>query len=109
MPWDHVWIDVHIATMDNSIDNEYGIINNAAIAIKDGKIAWLGLKAQLPKFDVFPSLFIVAKEVGLLDIDSHTHLIFAVIVVMNLSKNYKAPVMDIAANGGNFNNCSCMS
>lgn len=36
-------IDVNIATMDPNLDTPYGAIENAAIAIKDGKINWLGL------------------------------------------------------------------
>ena len=46
--WDALWIDINLATMQG---DEYGIIENAALAIKDGKIAWLGAKADLPEFD----------------------------------------------------------
>ena len=34
--------DANIATMDSNINAPYGAIENAAIAIKNGKIAWIG-------------------------------------------------------------------
>ncbi|MGL4900484.1 MAG: imidazolonepropionase-like domain-containing protein, partial [Shewanella sp.] len=52
MSWDQVWIDVNLATMDPYISAPYGAIPHAAIAVKDGKIAWLGPRSELPAFDV---------------------------------------------------------
>ena len=52
MSWDQVWIDVNLATMDPSVSAPYGAITNAAIAVKDGKIAWLGPRSELPAFDL---------------------------------------------------------
>jgi imidazolonepropionase len=42
--WDSLWTNLHLATMQEG----YGEIRDAAIAIKDGKIAWLGARAMLP-------------------------------------------------------------
>ncbi len=77
--WDLLITDANIATMDNSIDQAYGTIENAALAIKDGYIAWLGKQTDLPAFDVFATPTISAKGQWLTPglIDCHTHLVFA--------------------------------
>lgn len=79
MSWDQVWIDVNLATMDPSISAPYGAFTNAAIAVKDGKIAWLGPRSELPAFDVL-SIPVYRGKGGWITpglIDAHTHLIFA--------------------------------
>ena len=79
MSWDHVWIDINIATMNPSISGDYGAITQGAIAVKDGKIAWLGKQADLPQFDALATPIYRGKggwiTPGL--IDAHTHLVFA--------------------------------
>ena len=79
MSWDQVWIDVNLATMDPSRSEAYGAITDAAIAVKDGKIAWLGPRCELPHFDVLATPVYRGKggwiTPGL--IDAHTHLVFA--------------------------------
>jgi imidazolonepropionase len=79
MSWDHVWIDVNIATMETSSNEAYGAITQAAIAVKDGKIAWLGPRSELPEFDVLATPVYRGKggwiTPGL--IDAHTHLVYA--------------------------------
>jgi imidazolonepropionase len=77
-PWDSLWTNGHFATMRAS-GAPYGAIENAAIAVKDGRIAWLG-----PMADVPGDQRAAAREVhnlvgrwvtpGL--IDCHTHLIY---------------------------------
>jgi len=65
--------------MDPSISVPYGAITNAAIAVKDGKIAWLGPRSELPAFDVL-SIPVYRGKGGWITpglIDAHTHLIFA--------------------------------
>jgi len=42
--WDVLFTNVHLATMDGG----YGEIRDAAIAVKDGRIAWLGPRTALP-------------------------------------------------------------
>ncbi|NRA71865.1 MAG: imidazolonepropionase [Gammaproteobacteria bacterium] len=73
--FDSVWLDVNLATINN---DDYGIIENAAIAIKDGKIAWLGPRAKLPSFDVLATPTYQGKggwiTPGL--IDCHSHLVY---------------------------------
>lgn len=79
MSWDQVWIDVNVATMDTNIQGAYGVIPQAAIAVKDGKIAWVGPRSELPEFDVLATPVYRGKggwiTPGL--IDAHTHLVFA--------------------------------
>ncbi|RPA51008.1 imidazolonepropionase [Shewanella vesiculosa] len=79
MSWDQVWIDVNVATMDTNIQGAYGVIHQAAIAVKDGKIAWVGPRSELPEFDVLATPVYRGKggwiTPGL--IDAHTHLVFA--------------------------------
>lgn len=98
--FDSVWIDVNLATMN---ENDYGIIENGAIAIKDGKIAWLGKRADLPPFDVFATPTYQGKggwiTPGL--IDCHTHIVYG----GNRAKEFEmrlegASYQDIAAAGG---------
>jgi len=71
--------DANIATMDSAIDAPYGAIENAALAIKNGEIVWLGEQSNLPSFDAFatPTLSIKGQWLTPGLIDCHTHLIFA--------------------------------
>ena len=77
-PWDSLWTHGRLATMRaNGVP--YGAVENAAIAVRDGRIAWLG-----PMADVPGDQRTVAREVhnlvgrwvtpGL--IDCHTHLVY---------------------------------
>lgn len=45
MAWDMLLTNVHLATMAG---DGYGEIHDAAIAVQDGRIAWLGPRAELP-------------------------------------------------------------
>jgi imidazolonepropionase len=74
--WDRLFLDAHLATMLPG-GAPYGAIAHGAVAVRDGRIAWLGPAATLPHQD--------AREVLGLDgawitpglIDCHTHLVFA--------------------------------
>lgn len=77
MPCDSLWTNVHLAAMTDT--SPYGVIREAAVAVLDGKINWLGNMKDLP-----PALLKGAKQVfdgngewitpGL--IDCHTHLVY---------------------------------
>ncbi|MBY5922793.1 imidazolonepropionase [Ferrimonas balearica] len=78
MDWDQLWIEVNLATMDPDQEGAYGAIRDGAVAIKDGKIAWVGPRSALPEFDPF-SLPVYRGHGGWLTpglIDCHTHLLF---------------------------------
>ena len=74
--WDRLWTGVHLATMT---DRSLGIIRDGAIAVADGRIAWVGAEA-----DLAPALRRGARRVipcqgawmtpGF--IDCHTHIVF---------------------------------
>jgi len=75
--WDSIWINAHLATLRSG---KYGSIRRAALAVDQGKIAWIGARADLPGE---PEQ--LARELhdgegrwitpGL--IDCHTHLVYA--------------------------------
>ncbi len=80
--WDALWIDVRLATMDPRLcdsTDSYGTLLDAALAVEDGRIVWVGPRSRLPG----PPQGLAAEvhEVagrwmtpGL--IDCHTHLVF---------------------------------
>jgi len=75
--WDSIWINAHLATLRLG---KYGIVRRAALAVDQGRIAWVGARADLPGEPTE-----LAREVhdcegrwitpGL--IDCHTHLVYA--------------------------------
>jgi imidazolonepropionase len=73
--FDRIWRNANLATMDGDAADPLGLIPDGAIAAKDGRIAWIGPRAELPG---------TAEEItdcagdwilpGL--VDCHTHLVF---------------------------------
>ncbi len=69
--------NAHIATMQGS---EYGVIEHAAIAIKNGMIEWIGSKINIPnEISSNVKTVIDAKEQWITPplVDCHTHLVYA--------------------------------
>lgn len=75
--WQTLIINVNIATMTQSATS-YGSIEHAAIAISDGKIAWLGAMTILPKYDTNKVKVIDGHGKWLTPgfIDCHTHIVY---------------------------------
>ena len=75
--WQTLWLNVNLATMTAGAEN-YGTIENAALAVADGKIAWLGRQTELPNFDPEVLTVIDGKGAWLTPglIDCHTHLVY---------------------------------
>lgn len=46
--WDSVWLDANLATMASASSAPYGLIEDGAIVVKDGRISWVGHRASLP-------------------------------------------------------------
>jgi imidazolonepropionase len=72
--WDSLWTNLNLATMQEG----YGEIRDAAIAVKDGKIAWLGARAMLPVNHTAAELHDgdgAWMTPGL--IDCHSHIVYA--------------------------------
>ncbi|MFQ5785958.1 MAG: imidazolonepropionase [Alphaproteobacteria bacterium] len=77
--WDSLWINARLATMTAG-GAAYGAVEDGALAVSDGRIAWIGPRAALPT-----TLDACAREIrdvggrwvtpGL--IDCHTHLVYA--------------------------------
>jgi len=76
--WDTLWLDARLATMAPGSAQAYGAVEGGALAIKDGRIAWLGQRDEL---DGVPEK--LAKQVHWIEgrwitpglIDCHTHLV----------------------------------
>ncbi len=77
--WDAIWLNAHLATMDGVPGaNAYGTIEDGAVAAKDGRIAWVGPRAELPagwRAQVEHDCRGGWLTPGL--IDCHTHLVYA--------------------------------
>lgn len=59
-------------------DDLLGRVSNAAVAIRDGRVAWLGAESDLPsKWHGLPSLDMEGRAVLPGFVDPHTHLVFA--------------------------------
>ncbi len=73
---DVLWRNVHLATM-HAGGVPYGAIENAAIAVRDGRIVWLGETGSLPadlhaeKIEDGHGLWVTPSL-----IDCHTHIVF---------------------------------
>lgn len=75
MTWDTLLINAELATF--ATDAPYGLISDGAIALRDGKIAWVGKRADLPANDEAKNTIDLDGALvtpGL--IDCHTHLVF---------------------------------
>jgi len=73
--WDLLLTDAHIASMTNG-DTPYGVISDAALAVKDGVIAWLGPQHKLPDCEAATTRSVAGQWLTPALIDCHTHLIF---------------------------------
>jgi imidazolonepropionase len=76
--FDTLWIDCHLATMAGRDD--YGIVRNGALAVKDGRIAWIGAAEELPGHPATLAARVEALGGAWVTpgfIDCHTHLVYA--------------------------------
>jgi imidazolonepropionase len=75
--WHTLWLNINLATMTES-GAGYGEITCAALAISNGKIAWLGKEADLPEYKNTTVEVIDGQGKWLTPglIDCHTHLVY---------------------------------
>jgi imidazolonepropionase len=75
--WQTLWLNVNVVTMCNGSEN-YGEILGAALAIADGKIAWVGHEKDLPDFNDGKVKIVDGQGNWLTPglIDCHTHLVY---------------------------------
>lgn len=76
--WDRVWIGIDLATMDAANDS-IGHVGDGVLATRDGRIAWLGTRAELDGMQW--SAAVITPGAGLWItpglIECHTHLVHA--------------------------------
>jgi len=73
--FDMVFTQAQLATLSPSIKAPYGLIDDGAVGIKDGRIVWVGPSDQAPKAKITHALGGALITPGL--VDCHTHLVFA--------------------------------
>ncbi len=76
--YDTIWVDANLATMRPG-GAPYGVIKRGAVAAKDGKIAWVGYAADLPKPpDELAHVVRRCEDAWITPgfVDCHTHLVF---------------------------------
>ena len=74
--WDLLLTDVHLATMTEGA-LPYGIVENGALAVSGGNIAWAGPAAEVPANDSRETRSLEGRWLTPALIDCHTHLVFA--------------------------------
>jgi imidazolonepropionase len=74
MAWDLLLTDCRAATVADAAG--YGTIEDAAIAIEGGHIAWIGSQADLPRQTVKETVSLGGRWLTPGLIDCHTHLVF---------------------------------
>lgn len=77
--WDSLWRGAHLATMANAGEDGFGTIRDGALALKDGRIAWIGPAGDLPKDGIGPHTAVHDVGGGWITpglIDCHTHLVY---------------------------------
>ncbi|AWB08870.1 imidazolonepropionase (plasmid) [Azospirillum humicireducens] len=81
-PWDSLWIDLSVATMDGATMGDadgYGAIADAAVGIKDGRIAYVGPRTELTGAPEDLATEVHSGQGGWMTpglIDCHTHLVY---------------------------------
>lgn len=75
MNWDLLLIDCRAATMAGN-GTPYGAIDDAAIAVKDGRIAWIGPRKDIPLGAARETVRLNGRWVTPGLIDCHTHLVY---------------------------------
>jgi len=73
--WDLLLTDVRIATLRDAASG-YGVIEDGALAIADGNIAWLGASSERPANDARETRSLDNRWITPALIDCHTHLVF---------------------------------
>lgn len=75
--WDRVWVGADLAAMDE--DGGIGHVPDGVLAIRDGRIAWVGTAAQLDSLHWSAEVATDARGLWITPglIECHTHLVYA--------------------------------
>lgn len=83
--WDRVWLGANLATMpgraaykDRHDPDDLGELRDAALAIKDGRIAWIGTRQQLDTMQWSAATVTPADGLWITPglVECHTHLVY---------------------------------
>jgi imidazolonepropionase len=98
---DRLFIDCHVATMVAQAGDAIGAVRDAAIAVKDGRIARVGLAAELAGDEAAEKVSLGGAWITPGLIDCHTHLIFGgTRAKEHAMRRAGASYQEIAAAGG---------
>ena len=76
--YDTLWVNANLATMRGG-GAPYGAVNDGAVAISDGKIAWAGARADLPGSPETLATEVLDADRAWITpglVDCHTHLVY---------------------------------
>jgi imidazolonepropionase len=76
MKVDRLWINGRLATFDPAKPG-LGAIEDGSVAAKDGRIAWVGPRAEMPQIQAAEIVDLDGRWVTPGLVDCHTHLVFA--------------------------------
>ena len=76
MQVDRLWCNARIATMVAG-GAPYGAVDDACLAVRDGRIAWVGAEAEAPAFDAGEVVDVEGRWITPGLVDCHTHLVYA--------------------------------
>ena len=98
--WDLLLTDARVATMRDG-DVAYGAIDDGAVAISEGTIAWVGPQSELPNNDAGETRSLRRQWITPALIDCHTHLVFGGDRAAEFEQRLQgASYEDIALSGG---------
>jgi imidazolonepropionase len=96
--WDLLLTETRAATMAGGA---YGIIEDAAVGISNGRIAWIGAAKDLPACEADETRSLAGRWLTPALIDCHTHLVFAGNRAAEFEQRLKgASYEEIARSGG---------
>jgi imidazolonepropionase len=75
MQIDRLWTGARIATLDPSRPG-LGVIEDGAVAVRDGRIAWVGAASEVPKWQATDRIDLEGRWVTPGLVDCHTHLVY---------------------------------
>ncbi len=77
LPWDRVWVGADLATMDEA--GGIGHVSDGVLAIRDGRIAWIGTGEQLESLSWSAEVATDARGLWITPglVECHTHLVYA--------------------------------
>ena len=72
---DRIWTGARIATLDPGRPG-LGVIEDGAVAAREGRIAWVGPAAEMPALDAAERIDVAGRWITPGLVDCHTHLVY---------------------------------